>query len=120
MSFVIRRRIIYLWCFKESVRMEQLAKLPGAKWASRHPRLAAWLVLSLGMVILLVIEARDVGLLPTQWVALVIATILVAGLCVWIVSWEDDNESEGSETPEGVTDPNLPSVAVDEVAEQQP
>jgi len=59
----------------------------------RHPRLAAWIVLSLGMVILLVVEARDVGLLATQWLALVVATVLVAGACVWIISWEDSDEA---------------------------
>jgi hypothetical protein len=69
--------------------MNFLSKLPGAAWASHHPRLAAWIVLSLGMVGLLVFEASDVGLLPTQWIALIVATVLVAGLCVWIVSWED-------------------------------
>ncbi|MCU0464038.1 MAG: hypothetical protein MUF38_05675 [Anaerolineae bacterium] len=78
--------------------MQFLSKIPGAGWAQRHPRLAAWFVLSLGMVVLLVIEAADVGLLPTQWIALVVATILVAGLCIWIVSWEDptsDTQDEG-------------------------
>jgi len=69
--------------------MNFLSKLPGAAWASRHPRLAAWMVLAVGMVVLLIFEASDVGLLPTQWLALIVATILVAGLCVWIVSWED-------------------------------
>lgn len=77
--------------------MKQLANLPPVQWASRHPRLAAWIVLSLGMVILLVIEARDVGLLATQWAALVVATILVAGACVWIISWEDPDEKAEAE-----------------------
>lgn len=63
------------------------------KWAATHPRLAAWIVLSVGMVTLLVIEARDVGLLARQWAALVVATVLVAGLCIWIISWEDDAEA---------------------------
>lgn len=78
--------------------MNMLSKLPGVGWATRHPRLAAWLVLSVGMVTLLIIEAADVGLLPTQWLALIVATILVAGLCIWIVSWQDptiDNADEG-------------------------
>ncbi len=57
-------------------------------WVKRHPNLIAWLVLSLGMVAILVWEARDQGLMPTAWVALIIATILVAGACVWIISWE--------------------------------
>lgn len=74
--------------------INQLTNIPPVKWASRHPRLAAWIVLSLGMVILLVIEARDVGLLATQWLALVVATVLVAGACVWIISWEDADEVE--------------------------
>jgi hypothetical protein len=72
--------------------MNQLQNLPPIKWMSRHPRLAAWIILSLGMVILLIIEAKDVGLLPTQWAALVVATVLVAGACVWIISWEDSDE----------------------------
>lgn len=67
---------------------------PVVRWVEAHPRLSAWFVLALGMVILLVIEARDVGLLPTQWLALIVATILVAGACIWIVSWEDEDELE--------------------------
>ena len=57
-----------------------------------HPRLAAWIVLAVGMVIILAWSARDVGLLPGQWAALIIATIGLAGLCVWIIGWEDEGE----------------------------
>jgi hypothetical protein len=53
-----------------------------------HPNLAMWIVLAIGMVVILIWSARDVGFLPGQWVALVIATIALAGLCVWIISWE--------------------------------
>ena len=53
-----------------------------------HPRLVSWFVLALGMVIMLLWAAKDVGLMPGQMVALVIATILLAGLCVWIIGWE--------------------------------
>ncbi len=81
--------------------MDKLSNIPIVRWAMRHPRLAAWIFLSVGMIILLVIEARDVGLLATQWMALVVATILVAGACVWIISWEDqDEEAEGSASGE--------------------
>jgi hypothetical protein len=58
------------------------------EFVSKHPRLVSWFVLALGMVIMLLWAARDVGLLPGQMVALVIATILLAGLCVWIIGWE--------------------------------
>jgi hypothetical protein len=58
------------------------------EFVSRHPRLVSWLVLALGMVIMLLWAAKDVGLLPGQMVALVAATILLAGLCVWIIGWE--------------------------------
>lgn len=78
----------------------QIENLPGVKWAMRHPRLAAWIVLSVGMVILLIIEARDVGLLATQWVALIVACVLVAGVCVWIISWEDEDEMSETTTEE--------------------
>lgn len=61
-------------------------------WAKTHPRLAAWMVLALGMDALVAYEARNVGLLAGQWVALIVATTLVAGLCVWIIGWDDDEE----------------------------
>jgi hypothetical protein len=65
---------------------------PTVRWIEDHPRLSAWIVLGLGMVILVVIEARDVGLQPGQWAAIIVATILTAGACVWIISWEDEDE----------------------------
>ncbi len=65
---------------------------PLVRFADARPRLAAWIVLSVGIVVLLMIEARDVGLLIGQWVALIVASILVAGLCIWIVTWEDSDE----------------------------
>ena len=58
------------------------------KFATDHPRLVSWFVLALGMVIMLIWAAKDVGLLPGQMVALIVATILLAGLCVWIIGWE--------------------------------
>jgi len=58
------------------------------EFLEQHPRLVAWFVLALGMVIMLLWAAKDVGLLPGQMAALVIATILLAGLCVWIIGWE--------------------------------
>ncbi len=58
-------------------------------WVKVHPKLAAWLVLAIGMVIMVVWSAKDVGLLPGQMLALVAATIGLAGLCVWIIGWED-------------------------------
>jgi hypothetical protein len=63
-------------------------------WVRTHPRLAAWVVLALGMDLMVAYEARSVGLLPGQWIALLVATTLVAGLCVWIIGWEDDEEDE--------------------------
>jgi uncharacterized membrane protein YfcA len=54
----------------------------------QHPNLISWLVLAIGMVVIVVLSARNVGFLPGQWVALIIATIALAGLCVWIISWE--------------------------------
>ncbi len=50
--------------------------------------LANWLVLALGMVVILVLNARHIDFLPGQWAALIGATVLLAGLCAWIISWE--------------------------------
>ena len=66
------------------------------EWVARHPRLTAWAALAVGMVAILIWSAKDVGLETLQWVALIIATILLAGLCVWIIGW-DAQESEAEE-----------------------
>lgn len=76
----------------ESLRNSPLGPL--VNWIDEHPRLAAWIALATGMVILLVLEARDVGLLVGQWAALIVTTILVAGVCVWIISFEDEDPEE--------------------------
>ncbi len=60
-------------------------------FTQRHPYLTAWAVLAAGMVTILFWAARGAGLLPSQMAALVVATILLAGACVWIISWEEDN-----------------------------
>ena len=64
------------------------------EWVARHPRLAAWAVLAVGMVAILIWSARNVGLEALQWAALIVATILLAGLCVWIIGWDDKEEEE--------------------------
>jgi hypothetical protein len=53
-----------------------------------------WAVLAVGMVIILIWSAKDVGLLAGQWAALIVATILLAGLCVWIITWENGEKPE--------------------------
>lgn len=63
-----------------------------------HPNLISWALLAVGMVIVVVIAARDVGFLPGQWAALIAATIGLAGLCVWIISWEDQDEEQDQGT----------------------
>ena len=68
-----------------------------SEWIRAHPRLTAWVVLGLGMNAMVVFEARSVGLLAGQWAALVVATTLVAGLCVWIIGWEDEAEDAAAE-----------------------
>ena len=59
----------------------------------KHPNLSAWFALALGMVLILVYEARDVGLQTSQWFWLIVVTVLVAGACIWIISWGDDEEA---------------------------
>ena len=51
------------------------------------------------MVTLLVFEARSVGLTSSQWFWLIVVTVLVAGACIWIISWGDD-DVEASEPEE--------------------
>lgn len=91
--------------------MDQLKDQPGIgvviRLVEAWPRLTAWIVLSIGFCALLIYEARDVGLTTGNWIALIVATVLVAGLCVWIVSWEDEEPGTSS------------ADAVDPAAEEQ-
>jgi hypothetical protein len=64
------------------------------KFVGNHPQITSWIVLAIGMVIILVWSARDVGFTSSQWIALIITTILLAGACVWIIGWEDEEEIE--------------------------
>ncbi len=77
-------------------------------FAAARPRLAAWIALAIGMVIILIIAARDVGLTPGQWLFLILATIGLAGLCVWIIGWESGDEDETPiPEPAGKSKPGL-------------
>ncbi len=58
------------------------------QWVTGHPTLTAWAVLAVLMVAMLLYAARGVDLLPTQRLALVAATVGLAGACVWILTWE--------------------------------
>jgi hypothetical protein len=62
-------------------------------FAGSHPQITSWVVLAIGMVIILIWSAKDVGFSVQQWIALVITTILLAGACVWIIGWGDDEEN---------------------------
>lgn len=57
-------------------------------FVQKHPLVAGWIGLAIGMVAILLFTAKDVGLLPAQMGVLVLTTIVLAGLCVWIISWE--------------------------------
>ena len=63
-------------------------------FAGRHPQIVAWIALAIGMVIILIWSAKDVGFTPTQWAALIVTTILLAGACVWIIGWGDEEEQD--------------------------
>lgn len=53
-----------------------------------HPRAASFVGLAAAMVVILLVAAREVGLEPAQKATLVVSTVLVAGLCVWIIHWD--------------------------------
>jgi hypothetical protein len=70
------------------------------QFVSQHPRLTAWFVLAVGLVVILVISAWQVGFTAGRWVALIVATIGLAGLCIWIIGWEDAEEDEQEQKEE--------------------
>lgn len=63
-------------------------------WVNRHPQLTAWFVLAVGMVAILLWAAKDVGFEAGQWAALILTTILLAGLCVWIIGWNGQEQDQ--------------------------
>jgi hypothetical protein len=63
------------------------------KFAGIHPQITSWVVLAIGMVIILVWSAWNVGFTPSQWTALIVTTILLAGAWVWIIGWEDEDDA---------------------------
>ena len=62
------------------------------EWFKQNQTISMWLVLAIGMIAILTYEARDVGLEPSQWFWLIVITAGVAGLCIWIITWGDDEE----------------------------
>ncbi len=65
-----------------------VARTGALGYAERHPMIVAWIVLAIGMVAILLYTSKDVGLLPSQTLAMVLATIVLAGVCVWIITWD--------------------------------
>jgi predicted tellurium resistance membrane protein TerC len=63
-------------------------------WVNRHPQLAAWFVLAVGMVAILLWAAKDVGFEVGQWAVLIVTTILLAGLCIWIIGWNGQEQDQ--------------------------
>jgi hypothetical protein len=54
----------------------------------KHPHLAAFVALAVAMQVVLFSATREVGLTPLQYGFVALATVALAGLCVWIVTWE--------------------------------
>jgi len=72
---------------------------PVINWGKAHPYLSCWIVLAIGMVIMLLASSQHAGLLPRQLAFLALMTVLLAGACVWIISWDGDDDEEPAEEP---------------------
>ena len=55
---------------------------------NQHPQLSAFGGLALAMVAVVMLASKDVGLEAGQRMTLGATTVVLAGLCVWIINWE--------------------------------
>ena len=58
----------------------------------KHPRLAAWTVLSMGICLVLAIGGRDARLPLGPWLVLFAVGILTAGWSIKLVTGDDDGD----------------------------
>jgi len=68
------------------------------EWGKAHPYISCWIVLAIGMVIMLLASSTQAGLLPRQLAFLAVMTVLLAGACVWIISWDGDDDEPAEES----------------------
>ena len=71
---------------------------PVLGFARAHPYISCWIVLAIGMVIMLLASSTHAGLLPRQLAFLAVMTVLLAGACVWIISWDADEDEPAEES----------------------
>lgn len=57
-------------------------------FVDEHPFLTMWAILSVGMVAIFLVTSRQVDLLPSQRLFMALACVATAGLCTWIIHWE--------------------------------
>jgi hypothetical protein len=71
---------------------------PVVGFGKAHPYISCWIVLAIGMVIMLLASSTHAGLLPRQLAFLAVMTVLLAGACVWIISWDADEDDAAEES----------------------
>jgi hypothetical protein len=64
--------------------------LPLERAYAERPKLTSWLVLTAGMEVMMTLFSWSTGLGFRQWIALAVATLLLAWLCVWVVFLEEE------------------------------
>jgi len=97
----------------ENMRQGPLGPL--VAWAEVHPRLAMWIVLGVPMVAIVLSEALKIqGMQWNQLLFISVATALTAGACVWIISWEDDDDVEGEAAPKAEAKAEAKTAAAEE------
>jgi cytochrome c biogenesis factor len=66
-----------------------------------HPDISTWIGLAAVFLAILAWSARDMDLTTRAWSVLAVATVSVAGLCAWIISWEAGDETIGEQETSG-------------------
>lgn len=83
------------------------------RWYRLKPKTTSWALLATAMVAMVIGFGLDAGLTLREHAFLVAVTVLLAGLCTWMVFLERDSAETTATTPAANAPTARPALAID-------